>query len=305
MYSPFVSLLATETDVTKTSMNAFTSILDHYREGPYRDFAQEHRTGGTFGIKMFEVRQEPLETVDPAVSETIFVSSIKRTDPFETNFGDGWKRHVPQGRILDIQPAFTECGLRLPELDVRVATICHAELGKILDRHGLTVFDLSAVMEKFTNIPQGIKALDRMWEAANRADPAATLDLDGAFLTMLGELIAACGYGLPAAPQLDDTRLARAVDYAETHIAARLSVGELAAAAAMSPSAFSRAFKAATGETPWHYIRRRRLERAGEMLHRTDASLFEIAVKCGFADASHLARCWKAAHGTTPRKVSS
>ncbi|WP_161793807.1 helix-turn-helix domain-containing protein [Jannaschia aquimarina] len=140
-----------------------------------------------------------------------------------------------------------------------------------------------------------------MWVAANRTDPAAGLDLDGAFLTMLGELIAACGHNLTAAPKLSDRRLARAVDYAETHIAASLTVGELAGAACMSPSAFSRAFRAATGETPWAFIRRRRLERAGERMARTDDTLMQIAADCGFTDASHLARCWKRAYGTTPR----
>nr|WP_281494044.1 AraC family transcriptional regulator [Jannaschia sp. S6380] len=119
----------------------------------------------------------------------------------------------------------------------------------------------------------------------------------------MGEFIAACGHGLPAASALDDIRLARAVDYAETHIAAPLTMGELARAAAMSASAFSRAFKASTGETPWAYIRRRRLQCAGERLARTDDTLAQIAEACGFADASHLARCWRQAHGRTPREA--
>ncbi len=283
-------------------MSSMTSIVDHYRDGPYRDFAQEHREGGTFGISIFEVRQGAIETTDPAVSETCFTTSMNTFAPFETDFGDGWKRHVPAGRFVDIQPANTDCGLRLPPIFVRGTIIRHDVLCALLDRHGLTADALGEVTGQFRTIPGAVLASDRMWDAANRHDPGASLDLDGAFLSMVGEMLAACGHLLPPAPSLSDTRLARAIDYAETHIAARLSVGELAAAAAMSPSAFSRAFKAATGETPWHYVRRRRLERAGEMLHRTDASLFEIAVRCGFADASHLARCWKAAHGRTPRQ---
>ncbi len=156
-------------------------------------------------------------------------------------------------------------------------------------------------MKRFRSLPRVIAALDAMRAAANRDGPAATLELDGAFLTMLGELIAAYGHTLPPAPRLNNRRLARAVDYAEIHIAATLTVGELASAAAMSPSAFSRAFRAATGETPWAFVSRRHLERAGEQMARTDDTLMQVAADCGFADASHLTRTWRRVHGKTPR----
>jgi AraC-like DNA-binding protein len=278
------------------------SIREYYRHGPYRDFAQDHRGGGTFGVSLLEVEQKAIESVDPALSELLLVTSLSTHEPFETNFGDGWRRTSWTGaRTIDLQPSHTECNFRLPDIHLRFAAISGAALGSVLDRHDLSLASLSGVTQTFRHLPRAVAALDAMWAAAASTDPAASLDLDGAFLTMLSELIAACGHGLPPAPKLEDRRLARAIDYAETHIAAALTVGELAGAAAMSPSAFSRAFSAATGEMPWAFIRRRRLERAGEQLTRTDDTLMQIAADCGFADASHLARCWKRAHGTTPR----
>ncbi|KIT18228.1 AraC family transcriptional regulator [Jannaschia aquimarina] len=282
-------------------MTAPASFLDHYRDGPYREFAQEYRGGGTFGVEIMQVDQGAIECVDPALPQVCFVSLVAPSDPFETNFGDGWKAHRPGHRFLDIQPAMTECGFRLPDLTLRVALIQQSSFETLLDRHGPTQDAFSGVIEKFRCLPGAIAALDAMWAATARSDPAASLDLDGAFLTMLGELIAACGHNLGRAPKLSDRRLARAVDYAETHIAAPLTVGELAGAACMSPSAFSRAFRVATGETPWAFVRRRRLERAGERMGRTDDTLTQIAAECGFTDASHLARCWKRAYGKTPR----
>ena len=274
---------------------------DHYRAGPYRDFAQEHRGGGTFGVEMLEVSQGAGEFEDPAHSQVTFVNTLAAAKPFETHFGDGWRLHRTDQRFLDIQPTGTPCEFRLPAMNLRIASAPADVLLSLLDRYGLDANALSGVTERCRYLPRAIVALDAMWAAAARTDPAASLDLDGAFLTMMGELIAACGHGLPPAPKLSDRRLARAVDYAETQIAAPLTVGELASAAAMSPSAFSRAFRAATGETPWAFVRRRRLERAGEVMTRTDDTLMQIAADCGFADASHLARCWRQAHGTTPR----
>ena len=279
------------------------SHAEHYRQGPYRDFAQEHRTGGTFGVELFEVDQGAIEAVDPAIAQVMFVTSLKSHDPFETDFGDGLNKHVWSGRrMIDVHPANTECLFRLPDVHLRAAFMPDIKMNELLAPHDLTAGSLDGVTEQFRNVPRAIAALDAMWSAAARTDPAAALDLDGAFLTMMGELIAACGHGLPPASKLSDRRLARAVDYAETQIAAPLTVGELASAAIMSPSAFSRAFRAATGETPWAFVRRRRLERAGEVMARTDDTLMQIAADCGFADASHLARCWKQAYGTTPRE---
>ncbi|KIT18230.1 AraC family transcriptional regulator [Jannaschia aquimarina] len=278
------------------------SFLDHYRHGPYRDFAQEHRTGGTFGIGMLEARQDPIETVDPAIPQVSFVTTVVRSDPFEADFGDGWARHVPSGRIIDVQPADTDCGLRLPHIHLRAAHLSPKTWRDLMLAHRLPADGLAAVSGQFRAMPRAIAAMDAMWAASERVDPAASLDFDGAFLTMAGELIAACGHTLAPASALSDRRLARAVDYAETHIAAPLTVGELASAACMSPSAFSRAFRAATDETPWAFVRRRRLERAGQQMARTDDTLMQVAADCGFTDASHLARCWKRAYGTTPRE---
>ncbi len=278
------------------------TFLDHYRHGPYRDFAQEHRAGGTFGVEMLEVDQPAIEVTDPALPQFAFVTCRDHNlEDFETNFGDGWTKGTGGRRFIDIQPANTTCEFRIPSVKLRNAYIADSTVDGLLNGHGLTSHSLIGVMERFRNLPRAIAALDSMWSAANRDDPAASLDLDGAFLTMMGALIAACGHSLAPEPKLDDRRLARAVDYAEAHIAAPLTVGELAGAAAMSPSAFSRAFRAATGETPWAFVRRRRLERAGEQLARTDDTLMQVAAECGFTDASHLARCWKSVYGTTPR----
>ncbi len=275
--------------------------FDHYSRGPYRDFAQEYRSGGTFGIEIVQIEQQAIESVDPPFPQIGFASLVKPAGPFETNFGDGWKRHDTPGRFIDVAPPMTECAFRTPALTLRCALISQATMDDLLKQHDLDIGALSGVTETCRQIPRAIAAHDEMWKAANRTGPAASLDLDGAFLTMLGELIAACGHDPPAAPRLEDRRLARAIDYAETHIAAPLTVGELAGAAAMSPSAFSRAFRSAMGETPWAFVRRRRLERAGEQMTRTDDTLMQIAADCGFTDASHLARCWKRAYGITPR----
>ncbi|MFQ6548600.1 helix-turn-helix domain-containing protein [Aestuariibius sp. 2305UL40-4] len=97
-----------------------------------------------------------------------------------------------------------------------------------------------------------------------------------------------------------DHRIARSVDYIETHYGDALTIAELAGVACLSPGHFSRTFKTAMGVPVWAYVTRRRCERAKEMLLTTSVSIAEIAYRCGFANQGHLTRCFKEAFGGTP-----
>ena len=63
---------------------------------------------------------------------------------------------------------------------------------------------------------------------------------------------------------------------------------------------FARGFKQSAGVTPHHYLTRMRVERAQDMLARTDLSLSEIASPLGFSDQSHLTRHFRQMLGITP-----
>jgi len=77
------------------------------------------------------------------------------------------------------------------------------------------------------------------------------------------------------------TTLRRARDFMDREYAQPLDVPTLAAGAFMSPSHFSRRFRAAYGETPYSYLMTRRIERAMALLREgmsvTDACM---AVGC-------------------------
>ena len=74
----------------------------------------------------------------------------------------------------------------------------------------------------------------------------------------------------------------------------------LATACGLSRSHFGRAFKASTGMPPHQWLLRHHVQQAVEMLEGTDDSISTIAVKCGFADQSHLSRVFHTFMGTTP-----
>jgi transcriptional regulator GlxA family with amidase domain len=79
-----------------------------------------------------------------------------------------------------------------------------------------------------------------------------------------------------------------------------MDLAELAAVAGVSVFHFAREFKHSTSVTPHFYLRQKRVERAQDMLARTDLPLTQIALAAGFFDQSHLARHFRQMLGTTP-----
>jgi len=75
----------------------------------------------------------------------------------------------------------------------------------------------------------------------------------------------------PVTPE-DLAHLRRARDLMDREYAKPLDVPAMARQALMSPSHFSRQFRAAYGETPYTYLMTRRIERAMALLRRGDLS---------------------------------
>ena len=104
----------------------------------------------------------------------------------------------------------------------------------------------------------------------------------------------------PAAAAFGRERMRRLRAFVAERLHGSPHVADMARTLGMSPSAFGRALRAATGLTPMGFVREARVERAKAMLGG-DATLGEIAVRCGYADQAHFTRSFKAATGLTPR----
>jgi AraC-like DNA-binding protein len=86
----------------------------------------------------------------------------------------------------------------------------------------------------------------------------------------------------------------------EQHLEEALRNRELAALVGLSESHFSRAFKDSFGDSPHHYILRRRIDHARQLLLTTDVSLGQIGIDCGLADQAHFCRLFRRFHGESP-----
>jgi AraC family transcriptional regulator len=95
-------------------------------------------------------------------------------------------------------------------------------------------------------------------------------------------------------------RAKRAIAYIEANLGSKIAIGEVADIVALSKSYFCRAFKESLGSSPMTYVATRRVERAKLMMTSSREPLSDIALACGFADQSHLTRCFRRAVGISP-----
>ena len=75
---------------------------------------------------------------------------------------------------------------------------------------------------------------------------------------------------------------------------------ELAAAVGVSVGHLFRVFRQQYGCGPAHALELVRLARAAALLQRSNSALDEVAATCGFANAYHLSRRFRAAYGAPP-----
>jgi AraC family transcriptional regulator len=80
-----------------------------------------------------------------------------------------------------------------------------------------------------------------------------------------------------------------------------LTVGAIAADARVHPVHLARVFRQAWGCSPGELLRRRRVERASDLLLRRRMTAAEAAAETGFADQAHMTRAFRAVLGATPR----
>jgi len=106
------------------------------------------------------------------------------------------------------------------------------------------------------------------------------------------------GEGSPG--KLDPKSLGLVLEYIDANLASEMRLSRLAALLGLTTDNFARRFQATTGQPPYRYVLRRRVERAAALLRATDASISEVALATGFSSQSHFTGAFKRLTGTTP-----
>ena len=103
-------------------------------------------------------------------------------------------------------------------------------------------------------------------------------------------------------PRADQTsRVQRVQDHVRQNLHLDLRLEDLADVAGTSRFHFARIFKAQTGETLNHFVRRARLERAATLMRaRPERRLLDVALDAGFDSAADFSRVFRQQFGIAP-----
>lgn len=253
---------------------------------------------------MIEIEQDGHEFSDPPIAELSIVGLVEASGRGELDFGDGWTRPIKiQSGVFGPQPMNQRCNFRIEaghKLLCAFVPAHHviAQLTKI----GVSHDPFRSLYARFSSDPGGLAHLRGMWNAMKIGGPANSLLIDAHLIALLGLMMidAQDVQRFLSAPVLDNIKLARVIDYIETHFGAPLLITDLAAIAVMSAVHFGRSFKGATGYSPFQYLIRRRLEHSCRMLRSSGLTITEIAYACGFANPAHFSTVFSKAIGRSP-----
>ena len=109
-----------------------------------------------------------------------------------------------------------------------------------------------------------------------------------------------CTLPAPASHPLKHVRLRRVLDYISAHLAAEITLADLARVAGLSTFHFARTFTLAIGVSPHRYVSRRRLENAMAEIAADRLPLAQIALNARFSSQASFTRAFRRATGMTP-----
>lgn len=94
----------------------------------------------------------------------------------------------------------------------------------------------------------------------------------------------------------------RMIEYMKQHLSETIGIPEIADEVGISSSLASQIFKQETGETIYNYLTRLRLERADELLLKTEYKISDIAIMVGYQHENSFIRSFRKFKNITPGK---
>lgn len=160
-------------------------------------------------------------------------------------------------------------------------------------------FEFTAPVIRDAALLSGFLAL---FDAVARGDGGA-LEQEAALLTLATRHLAPATRERPALVGGVGAGVGAARERMDDDPAAMLSLAALAAEAGLSRYQFLRAFTRLTGLPPHAYQLQRRVQLARRLMHQ-GLGLADAAAASGFADQSHMTRCFVRSLGLTPSSVA-
>jgi AraC family transcriptional regulator len=282
------------------------SLAEVYGAGAYAGYVRAHRLIGATPLALVRFRQPAGEFPDPPTDD--FTLAINEQGQGRMRFDIGTGQNCTPFRLGDLV-------LKPPGVATRFAvdaphqkSFLSLPAKFVIER--LEQVEPAAPARDFGPLHAGSfrsplvgRLLDLIWAETREGNPYGQLFADGAALSLISLLLRLKSPPARAPDEvrpLSPARLRSVLGWIEANLSESFGLEEMAASVCLSPYHFSRAFKAATGQTPRAFVTGRRIEKAKECLADPELPLAQIAHICGFADQSHFTALFGRHVGVTP-----
>lgn len=109
-------------------------------------------------------------------------------------------------------------------------------------------------------------------------------------------------HGTPATNEYQIKRMEPVLDYLAAHYYENITAEAMSKLCALSYSAFCRTFKSTVGRSFTQYVAYLRITQAEKLLMTTQLTMTEIAMACGFSDASYFIAQFRRSKGISPKQ---
>lgn len=111
-------------------------------------------------------------------------------------------------------------------------------------------------------------------------------------------------YAIPSGERKSNSEVVKsAIEYMDSRFCEAITLDEIARHVHLSRIYFRSVFLAATGQTPYKYIRSKRLSKAKQLILTTDRTFSQIAVDCGFSSQSYMNSVFREEFDKTPKEL--
>jgi len=253
------------------------------------------------GLRVVEVEAGPREIPEQVLPDNLVVLNLGGPAGCETNVDRrGWKTHHTPHHGVSVYPARLRLAGRSPGRTRYLAV----EISPGLLAAAAGPLASEPALEPSIGVPDVFAAhvLLALAEEARSGGPGGSLGAEGLGTALVSHLLRRPLGARPAGgPALPPSRLRRVLEHVTEHLAAPLSLRDLAGVAGMEVFRFLRAFKGATGLPPHRYVLHARVDRSKELLADRSLSISEVALRTGFATPSHFSTVFRRVTSATPR----
>jgi AraC family transcriptional regulator len=282
---------------------AYSSFAQWYRTGHLANYVRTMNSAGGI-INLLEAAQPAGDMSDPAVPDIVLYQDLNGNCRVSGDMGGGhFDVQSTKSSFYLSAPNFASTVIVDSAHELRSVAFPLAQWQTLLDdtTDGRSSLDYERFSRGAFESPIIRSTISKLWALCEAEGAPSRLLARAAGCEILAELCQLGGAPFrPAKGGLATWAEQRSIDLMRSRLNEDISLDELAAEARLSPFHFARMFKQSIGVPPRAYLTRLRIEKACELLEKTDLPVTEIALQVGYSSNQVLARVFSSHMRSSP-----